>query len=373
MKTITTSFALPDSIAEPLAIGMYERVGGVVRDTQTKQVVAWLRETNPDLSILNLNPVGTLSSVLNLGFSALNLAVSVSGFHQVNKRLSKIEGELKKIKEQLSKDHQELAKKIDFTFYANFRAALNLAENAFTMADIDNRRASAMQAINRFLEAEEYYIAYADEDLDKKGWTVDEYLLTLALAYLSEVRCYLKLEEIPTAYRRIKQAEQLLQNRFQKYVTILLTSNPAAYLHPELKEEIDLTRLTNIFRWLDPKMNENTVYQQQRKNLFKIAYKPDDWKDSLPKAVWKHIQYKGYPGTFLELPKVIQQMENMIETHQRIKGYRIEIESMMKLGISFVEWQKLTPLLELVGDNEQIKQVEESKLIYLLPPIVKHT
>ncbi|TAE60882.1 MAG: hypothetical protein EAZ87_04135 [Nostocales cyanobacterium] len=366
MKTVTTTFALPDSIAEPLAVGMYERVGGVIRDTQTKQVVAWLREINPDLPVLNIHPIGT---VLNLGFSALNLAVSVSGFHQVNKRLCKIENELKIIKEQLSKDHQELAKKIDFTFYANFRAALNLAHNAFTMLDIDNRRVSAMQAINRFLEAEEYYLVYADKDLEKRGWTADEYLLTLALAYLSEVRCYLKLEEIQTAHRRIQEAEKLLRNRFQKYVNILLTSNPAAYLHPELKEDIDLTRLTHIFRWLNPEIDENNVYQQQRKNLFKIAYKPDEWKDSLPKAVWKHIQYKGYPGTFLELPKVMEKMEIFIETHQRIKGYRIEIDSMMKLGVSFVEWQKLTALEErkLLGDKEQIKPVEESQLIYLLP------
>jgi tetratricopeptide (TPR) repeat protein len=328
-------------------------------------VVAWLRETNPDLPVLNINPIG----VLNLGFSALNLAVSVSGFRQVNKRLRKIEDELKRIKEQLSKDHQELAKKIDFTFYANFRAALNLAHNAFTMLDIDNRRVSAMQAINRFLEAEEYYLAYADEDLEKRGWTADEYLLTLALAYLSEVRCYLKLEEIPTAYRRIQEAEKLLQNRFQKYVNILLTSNPAAYLHPELKEDIDLTRLTHIFQWLHPEMDENTVYQQQRKNLFKIAYKPDEWKDSLPTAVWKHIHYKGYPGTFLELPKVMKKMEIFVETHQRIKGYRIEIESMMKLGVSFVEWQKLTASEEskLLGDKQEIQPVEESQLIYLLP------
>ena len=359
MQTVTTSFILPDSIAEPLAKGIYERVGGVIRDTQTKQVVTWLRESNADLSVLNLNPIGTVCNILNLGFSALNLAVSVTGFHQVNKRLRKIEKQLQEIKEGLSKHHQELANKIDFGFYANFRAALNLAQNAFTMENIDNRRVSAMQAINRFLEAEEYYTTYADGDLKRQGRVADEFLLTLAFAYLAEVRCYLELEEIPTAYRRLKEAEKVLSDRFQEYVNILLTSNPAAYLHPELKEQIDLTRLTHVFRWLDPTNDENSVYQQQRQNLFKIAYKPDDWKDTLPQAVWKHIQYKGYPGTFLELPKVMQKIEIIIETHHRLKAYNSEIEAMMQLNMSFLEWQKLYPAKE--------KQPEGSELIFIIP------
>jgi hypothetical protein len=49
---------------------------------------------------------------------------------------------------------------LDLGYYANFRAALDLAVNAFTMTKAENRRSSALQAINRFLETEHIYTDY---------------------------------------------------------------------------------------------------------------------------------------------------------------------------------------------------------------------
>ncbi|MDY6899439.1 MAG: NC domain-containing protein [Cyanobacteriota bacterium] len=358
MNTVTTTFNLPDSIAQPLGKGTYERVGGIIRDTQTKQVVCWLRETNAD-TLLSFNPVTPVLGLLNLGVSTLTLAVSISGFHRINKRLDKIENDLQYIKKTLWKNHQELVKKIEFSHYTNFKAALILANNAFTMSNIENCKASAMQAINRFLEAEEYYSAYLDEDLHSQGRVIDEYLETLTLAYLAEIRCYLKLEEIPTAYSRLQEAEKLLKSKFQEYIKILLTSNPAAYLHPDLKEQISLTRLTNIYRWFNNSIDENYVYEKLRQDLFKIAYKPEDWKNSLPQAVWKHIIYEGYPRTFLQLTKLMEKIEFIIETHRRIIGYHMELETMMHLNISFAEWNNLIR-------EEKIKS-ENVQLMYIIP------
>jgi hypothetical protein len=35
-----------------------------------------------------------------------------------------------------------------------------------------------------------------------------------------------------------------------------------------------------------------------------------------------HMPYKGYPDTFLELTKVIQKIEIVIETHHRLQAYK---------------------------------------------------
>ena len=45
MNTVTTTFTLPAWVAQGLATGAYERVGGVIREAGTKRVVSWLRET----------------------------------------------------------------------------------------------------------------------------------------------------------------------------------------------------------------------------------------------------------------------------------------------------------------------------------------
>ncbi len=85
--------------------------------------------------------------------SMLNLGVSMMGFAVIAQRLKELEQRLQQAQELLNK----INRKIDLGYYANFRASLDLAINAFTMSKLENRRSSALQAINRFLEAEHIY------------------------------------------------------------------------------------------------------------------------------------------------------------------------------------------------------------------------
>ncbi|PSB67049.1 hypothetical protein C7B61_08200, partial [filamentous cyanobacterium CCP1] len=313
MTTLTTTFDIPAKILEGLMNGSYERVGGIVRDAVTKQIVMWLREPRhspiPSPVTLPLNPVtGALSlvvSVVNAGVSMhglnqvngkldgmsqqigtiaqtvqrmegvlqvtsaasiLNLGVSAAGFAVILHRLNELEKRLQKSQEILSKINH----KIDLGYYANFRAALDLAHSAFTMSSPENRKNCALQAINRFLEAEHIYADYVDQELEKKSQIADEYLLTLSLAYLAEARCYLELEEFDTALQRFKEGSVKIRSRICRYIELLLTSNPAAYLHPQLKEQIDLRRLTKIYQWIDPTLDEATVFELQRENLYNL-------------------------------------------------------------------------------------------------------
>ena len=184
----------------------------MIRESGTKRVVTWLREggITPPMGLL-LN-IAASASVLNLG-------VSTMGFAVVIKRLQDLEKRLKATQELLSK----LNRKADLTFYANFRAALDLALNAFTMSNSDNRRDMAIQAINRFLEAQHVYTGLLDSELEQGSQIADEYLLTLGLAYVAEARCYLELGEFDSATRRFNEGQAVLRNRTQKYVEILLT------------------------------------------------------------------------------------------------------------------------------------------------------
>lgn len=408
---IQVFFALAPHIAKGLANGTLERVGGVIRDKATKKIVAWLRDLSPSVTH-TLNPI---NGILNLVASGANAAISIKGFADVNKRLDGIENQLDNIEQTLQvtqkllqinsavnvlslgvsvmgfaviyqrineienrlKQSEELLNKInckiDTTVYANFRAGIELAVNAFTMTKMENRRNSALQAINRFLEAEHIYKEYTVNEMSKKSQIIEEYILTLSLAYISEARCYLELEEQETAIRRFQEGTKVLKLLTNKYVEIMLTSNPAVYLHPQFQGKIDLRRITKIYQWIDPNLDESAVFDMQRQNLFKIAKDSNEWLSSLPSSIvdrseisWGIFGANPTPLTgrfekeaYKRLPQILENMESIIETNRRFESYQTELQAISQLGISFHEWLKLSPSTEI--------KPEGAELMFIIP------
>ncbi|MEH2012794.1 hypothetical protein [Nostoc sp.] len=365
---VTVTFMLADWIVKGLTDGTFERIGGVIREVGSKRVITWLREVNsPPSKEIFLATQGILQ--VSSAVSILNLGVSVIGFVVIAQRLKELEQRL----QQAQKVLNNINRKIDLSFYANFRAAIELAINAFTMTKPENRRSSALQAINRFLEAEHIYTEYTDIEIDQKSQIADEYLLTLSLAYLAEARCYLELEEHDTALRRFQEGSIAIRSRIQKYVKLLLTFNPAVYLQPQFRGQIDLRRLTRIYQWLDPTLDENAVFDMQRMNLFMLAQDPNKWVESIPAAIWdskvdwvgKAIWDDPKPQIYARLPKTLEVVESMIETNCRFESYQTEVQAISQLGISFHDWLKLTPSTEIKPDGAELMYIIPSKPLEL--------
>ena len=386
MGTVNATFQVPEYIAQGISNRIYERAGGVVREVGSKRVVAWLRETGEPVLSKVLSP-----SLVGAVASTLNLAVSTTGFIIILKRLGAIEQQLEQAQEVL----QTIDYKIDLSFYANFRAALDLAINAFTMTNSETRKMSAMQAINRFLEAEHHYTKLTDIEIGNGSQVADEYLSTLCLAYVTEVRCYLELEEIETAHRRLQEGAAMLRPRFEKYINILLTSNPAAYLHPTLKEQVGLKRLTKVYQWLQPGLDESDVFEMQRENLFRLAQNPEPWTNSLPQAIRipkartvtptnvfnglakqskklrealpsmsktkagspEAIAPSPETEAYGRLPAMMELVETMVENYNRFAMYESEVGTIHRLGMGFQEWRQLVP--------SSAAQENETDLIYI--------
>ncbi|GCA71229.1 hypothetical protein NIES3806_14130 [Microcystis aeruginosa NIES-3806] len=400
MTPLKLTFDMPAHILEGLLNGTLERVGGVVRDASTKQVVMWLRDTATNtISTAGIPSFDPVTGVFNLVVEGVNAGVSINGFKAVNQRLDLMQGvltltsaasilnlgvsvisftfmahRLKELEKRLQKAQEFLIKidrKIDLSFYANFRAALDLAINAFTMSKGDNRISSAVNAINRFLEAQHIYLDYADKELEQKSQIADEYLLTLCLAYIAEARCYLELEEFETAARRFEEGKIQIYTRIEKYVDTLLTSNPSMYLHPKLKGQIDLSRLTRIYQWKSPILDENSVFEIIRDDIGGKSLIDDgqinSWIESLPASIIEKSEIKkGFWGIESEtrnavierLPIIMEDMESIIETNYRFEAYEVEVKALSKLGISFHEWLKLQP--------EENKS-KNNNLMYIIP------
>ncbi|WP_427161441.1 hypothetical protein ACQFX9_07670 [Aliinostoc sp. HNIBRCY26] len=417
------TFALAPHIAKGLIKGLYQLSGNTIIELTTKNIIGFVRPTtsyNSSSNILNM-----IVSGANLLTSGANIAVSAKGFSNVNNKLDKgfsdinqqldnidnqirtigrplqitqdllqintaasilnlgvtlmgfavIAQRLKGIEEQLQISQELLNKinrKVDLNAYANFQAGIELAMNAFTMNKIENRRNSALQAINRFLEAEHIYKEYTVNEMAQKSQLINQYILTLSLAYIAEARCYLELEEQETAIRRFQEGAKVLRLLINKYIEILLTPNPAVYLHPQFKGQIDLQRITKIYQWINPSLDENAVFDLQRENLFKIAQDSNHWLSSLPSAIvdrgeiqWGIFGANPTPLTgrfekeaYKRLPQIIENMESLIETNHRFESYQTEIQAISQLGISFHEWLKLTPT-----EN----QPNGAELMYIIP------
>lgn len=405
MASLDVTFDIPAKILSGLADGSFTRNGGVIQNS-AGQVVMWLKEAGNIASASGVSPqtaasqmlsgvdaTGALRLVMAAGSnidtqrrliglstqvsqlnnmvalatagSVLTLGISVLGFTLIYKKVKALEGRLKKIEEAIAK----VDEKIDLSFYANFRAALDLAENAFSMVEADNRRSSALQAINRFLEAEHVYNDLADKSLNRESWISDQYLLTLCFAYLAEVRCHLELGEYDTALRRFQEGQEQIRGKAAKLVDILLTSTPLMYLHPDLGGKIDLSRLTNIYRWSDPNATENTVFEKIRHNLPELGLMSfDGWVKSLPTSVIDKSSVKrGFLGisdegkklVFQRLAEVADEIENVIETCQRFSSYEYELKLLKSAKVPFSKWTQLKPSSSLQS---------EGQIVCIIPP-----
>jgi len=403
MSIVNATFDVPEHVANGLSSGIYERVGGVVRESGSKQVVAWLRENfekgDPTFSkIMTPSPVNALSSTLNLAFSSvsaasgiLNLAVSTTGFIIVTNRLDIIKNQLEQAQEILG----EIDYKINLTFYSKFRAACVIANDAYDMLDPKKRESYFRDAITRFSEVIEDYKKLTDKEIGKGSPVAGEYLSILCLAIVTQVRCYLEEELLGTARRHLQDGVAVLRPLFEQHIKTLLTSNPAAYLHPRLKGQVGLKRLTEVYQWLEPGLNESDVFEMQRENLFILAQKPEEWINSLPQAIripkvdsatetnWfngivkdSRKKLEELPSKFKNLgtkpssqdavtqppeieiidllPATMELMKSMVEDDNRLVMYESELEAIQQSELSFLEWRQLMPPSTAEGNEKNL-------------------
>lgn len=380
MEQINVTLSVSEAIIKGISEGIYTRIGGLIYENATKLVFGFLRE---------LSGVKTIpSELLTLigeghGIGALNLGLSTMGFVILLRRVNALETQLQNAQQIL----QKIDYKLDLSFYANFRAALDLAVNAFTMKNPDIRKTTVLNAIDRLAEATFHYAALTKMHLEAGTQIVDMQIATLLLAYTAAVRCYLELEEIDTAMWFLNRGEAELIPLTEQYIRTLL-ANPAFYLHPKLKGKVDLEQLTMVLQWLEPDLNENAVFEQQRENFVSLIEKPQKSIEALPSEVWNpqintiNIAEKARQGRFyLKLPSIrsdipdelferlhtlMGSMGKIIEDSHRFQAYRTEIHTIQQLEITFKEWLNASP--SDIDENQDLELflIELNTPVYIL-------
>jgi len=212
-----------------------------------------------------------------------------------------------------------------------------------------------------------------DEHLEAVTPVADEYIITLFIITVAQVQCYLELEEVERARHCIQESVDTLQPRVERYIQNLLTENPAIYLQPALKDQIGLSRLTRIYRWLDPNLHETAVFEKLRPLLFEYRRDSRRWMRDLPQAIWDPkvdvpprqdvlkilgweiplpMGKKQETKVYSRLVQAMVEMETMIENYERFKTYAAEIQFMQDVQLSFDEWKQLKPEQALTNDAD---------------------
>ncbi len=288
MLPLEVVFDVPPVIVRGLATGALERVGGVIREQGTKQVVMWLREgaqiaNNANLaggvlkSLLNVGSggltgvaVGALDAVVaanrhsqvmqqfgaltNLigvvgGIGVVNLGVSAVSLAAILKRFSDIEKQAAGLYEEFMNFQN-----------ANLQAGLVAATAAATAGeagDFENQRAYARLALNRLWLARVRLLDRVRE-LELKG---DNDLL---LAHLSQamqvdaiqIRCYLDNDDVANAKRHLTDALGVYRELSRMAVHRVLGTNRAVYFHQTVSND-DLWRYIRICKWLTYKAEQS--------------------------------------------------------------------------------------------------------------------
>lgn len=378
MLPLEVVFDVPPEIVRGLATGALERVGGVIRDKGSKQVVMWLREgaqiaNNSDLaggvlrSVLNLGS-GGLSSVIygaldaavaanrhnqimqqfsalsNLvtmvgGIGVVNLGVSAVSLAVLVKRFRDIEKQLEGLYEEFQKDRNSY-----------LQAGLDAAQDAATAAeagDIENKRFYARQAIDRLRQARTLILDRTRE-LQSSGDN-DNLLAHVSQAMQVDtvrIRCYLDNQDLGNAKKHLDRALTEYRDMVHLTVSKLLGDRRAVYFHHTVNEE-DLWRYVGIRKWLSDRDVTLPFLLQETM----LAERHDFWNQNIVRHIdaadkRRSIRERLSPnakGTLESLPPhllALAKSDAIIENFQRLEGFQSEIEAVERLGLSHSEWEK---------------------------------
>lgn len=355
---------IPAQIALGLASGRLERIGGIIRDRGTKQVVAWLRESgqlafrDPDVAagllramqqgsgslasvatgvldaavtarshhilmrqmahISRLSRLAAVTGVLNLGLGAISF---VSMIQHANKLAELIRAEAerdRKIERETVVEYLELLK-----FLSGERRVL---ASELAVLPLIKSRKNLLASFEEQLAASRLRVGHAAR-------AIQYLVLTMQLDVL-HARSYLDTGEAEVARHRLKECLKDYENRSRLFVKRLLGKYPAKYFHGNVSGD-DFQRFLLIEEWLRGKEDVlEELYDEYRK---------DFWNSKAARELKRKPVENLKSNGSIDHITALTLSELLIENMQRLKGYELEIATMR---MSVDQWDRLADLEE---------------------------
>ena len=366
---LEVALEVPAKIALGLASGQLERVGSVVRDATTKQIVMWLLEggqiaSNSNLAGGLLNTVlqassggiiSAIAGVANLAVGAANIAVTARSHYLIMQQLQGLTNlvtivggigvlnlaatavstivlldRLSSLEKVINDLDAKIAKQFAQVRHVKLQAAIQSAKYALGMNSPEDRKLHAHLALGKLFEAREHIWLEIDVLKGSSRFAENNELMQKNVLQAMQLdalhsRCLLEISAVT-------QAKDYLDSKLEDYretsrllVHRHLGTHRAAYFHNSVLEG-DLLRYIAIEHWLEPDAN--------RLLHILLANRRDFWNKDVADGSKIH---KPGKDRYID---ALTQSELLIENYHRFQGMHAEIEAIERLGISHTEWEK---------------------------------
>ncbi len=329
---IRVELDIPDDIVNGLTNGTLERVGGVIRNSGNKRIVAWLREggnmsrsTSSNLQLLpsllqvagmNARTVAVVVGAVTVAGPLLDVAITTYTIHHLTRRI-----------EALKKEIEEICDRIDRHFAkaesAALQTALQIANELLDTEDSGSRREKANDVIARLVNAEKLLLMDLDDALNgnklrKAGVLID----TVTSVNMLAARCSFDVGEENIATSRLDKNLVELKPRVDRLVHRLVGKQPALYFHKSVNDEY-LDRYIHIRAWL---YGDEDVWERAIKEARKGF-----WNEKAVKRLFREARRFLYTWPKLRKKpfyiKTLPRAELLIESFQRFEGFALDMKS----------------------------------------------
>lgn len=389
MPNLEVVFHVPNIILRGLASGQLERVGGVIRDVATKQVVTWLRDTGV------WNSTDELPQPLDLIMGAARAATTLHDGRQTRRMIVDLSDQVRQANSQINEVSQQVASvKALNTFIAGgqiinfamsavslfvtlkrldqlsaeiirlgdlvqsefrrdrdmgFKVAIQAARDAFESDLSTYQDNAARSAIDGLYEARENFLTEYDQvmKISNSGqhlMLAKHYLIRALYAESSRIRCYLITRGSDIAQRRLMEDLPRIRESSKQLVTALLGQKSAIYFHKDVPSE-SLDRFLQLQRWLkspdlDEELDESLfifeVMDRLRADFWNSATIQDEYGDIFSQITRRPV--KSFIDHLSGIPERLANAEMVVENYHHLLGFNLEMQSMR---LSLPEWEQL--------------------------------
>jgi hypothetical protein len=354
---INVLFDVPALVAQGLMNGSLERVGGVVRDSSSKQVVMWLQEGGSEVSKALANPpmAGGANAIAaaNPLLATANLGVSVAGFAMVLQQLNRISDQIRAVEAKVDR----ISHKLDDQALAQLKTVHNACQNAVELNDPTLLIQMAGQALTTLHAARQFFNQQVVRSAGKAEASSAEYVGLAFVALAAEVQTYLQLDEGVKAARTLSHGLDELRPGLTQLINAVLDCT-CHYLKPEFSGEVDLDLMLWLhigFRRMKCKPGESVeqlsaseLFEIMRPHITKVFKSHEDWHGEIPQVI---VDTSDVPDWWIgplnqgtdkaarfrqvneELAEGLNKIVAVVEAHDRLMAQVLQLEEMERLGV----------------------------------------
>jgi hypothetical protein len=342
MGALQVLFEVPTFIQVGLETGAFQRVGGVIVDASSKQVVAWLRDGNALEEVANkaLNSIFSVTQMALTG-QVINLAMTAMTLRIITQRLDKLSAEVEKL-------GKEIVAQFQHDRDLKFKASLEEARDALETTNVATRHNAVTGAVRELHIARENFFKDFLISVEKGSNNpkflplAEQQLLRAIYATISRIQCYLVTDDTELAKKRLNEDLQVIRKHTETLVMAWLGKYPALYFHQKIPAK-DLERFFRILAW---KHNTDITYASTLVAIIN-DYRNDFWNEAIDLNKKPNIA-DSVVGTFLgrnqedtrysNMLHGLQQCEILLENFGRLEGFELELRS-MRLAVE--DWNAL--------------------------------